>query len=104
MVELRVERLRVAVLSPLNEHGHHPGRERGNRMPIECLAGKNEPKGTVSQHYEECCRARRLNAEASKTVSDIRNHWGNQVGLSGRRLRELTPRPRQRCARLWLRP
>src|SRR5215212_10248438 len=70
MIELRMQRLCVAVLSPLNEEGHHPGRERCYGMPIEGVAGKKEPSRDVGDHDEECCRARCQHAEMGKAVAD----------------------------------
>jgi hypothetical protein len=37
MIELRVNRLRVPVLGPLNEDRHHPRRERGDGVPVKCV-------------------------------------------------------------------
>ena len=50
MIELRVNRLRVPVLGPLNEDGHHPRRKRGDGVPVKRLAGKREPQNSVAQH------------------------------------------------------
>jgi hypothetical protein len=55
MIEFRMESLGVPMLGALNEDGHHPCRESGDGVPIECIASKKEPKGTVSHHDEESC-------------------------------------------------
>jgi len=81
MVELRVNRLRIPVLGPLNEDGHHPRRKRRDRVPVKRLAGKGEPQNTVAEHDEERCRARREDARGGLDDRGYRQSLGNRVRL-----------------------
>ena len=46
-VEFRVDRLSIAMFGTLDEQRHEPRRENGNRVPVERLGLKSEPKNGI---------------------------------------------------------
>ena len=49
LIELRMDRLSVAMLGPLDHKGHEPRRQGGYGVPVEGRALKREPERGVSQ-------------------------------------------------------
>jgi hypothetical protein len=47
LVELSLQRLRIAVLYALDEQSHEPDGQSGNGIPIECIAVEDEPEDGI---------------------------------------------------------
>jgi hypothetical protein len=53
LVELRLNRLRVAVPHPLYEKGHEPNGQYGDRVPIKGLSLEQKPQHPVRAYDED---------------------------------------------------
>ena len=53
LVQFGMDSLRVAMLGPLNEQGHHPCRQGGDGMPIERLPLEQEPENAIEGADDE---------------------------------------------------
>jgi hypothetical protein len=69
LVQLGVDRLRVAMLGPLNEQGHHPRRQGSDGMPVERLALKQKPEEAIG-------------ADDEKTPWDARLKWWRSQSIA----------------------
>ena len=58
LIELRVQRLRISVMRPLNDERHEPRREQRNAVPVERLPVKDKPEHAVNRDREKCPRLR----------------------------------------------
>ncbi len=74
-----MDRLRVAVLGPLDEQGHHPRRQSGNGMPIERLALEQEPENAIGADDEE-------RGGVGSECAELREMVPQPVHCAGRRL------------------
>jgi hypothetical protein len=71
LIQLCMNRLRVSMLSPLNEQCHKPCRNRRNRVPIKRIKAEEQPCDGIAKHYEERGRARYEDANTRKCHPDL---------------------------------
>ena len=70
LIELGLDRLRIAVLSALDEKRHEPRCHGRDRVPIERLPFEQKPRQPVDGDDEKRERMRRLNAQLRQKMAD----------------------------------
>ena len=70
LIELRVDRLGVAMFGALNKERHHPRRNGGNRLPTERLRIEYNPRDDIGADNEEGQRSRRRHPDRRQDPLD----------------------------------